>query len=91
MEEYCVFCGDPIQPGAVYCQDCAPIVETLDPDKRRVLEAMLADETAREVFRQNWKRVKECMHDALQAVKNAVDYVADWLMEMASRQEEGKK
>lgn len=88
MEEHCVFCGAPIPDGAVYCQDCAPIVVSLDDEQRRALERLLANETARAAFRENWERVKEAMAAVLDIVKNAIANMLDCISEYINEQEE---
>ena len=88
MEEHCVFCGAPIPDGAVYCQDCAPIVVSLDDEQRRALERLLANETARAAFRESWERVKEAMATVLDIVKNAINNILPWLSEYIDPQEE---
>lgn len=90
MDEHCVFCGTPIPDDAVYCQGCAPFVEKLDPGQRKALDTMLADKNTRETFRKNWELIKENIPVMVQAVMELVHKVADWLMELANHQEEGR-
>lgn len=88
MEGYCVFCGDPIPDGEVYCQACAHIAESLEPDKRRLLEKMLSDEKARAAFRRDYQRVKDCVAVALRAVIEAVTPILERIAETYRNSEE---
>lgn len=82
MNGYCVFCAKQIQDGEIYCQACAPIVESLAPKERQVLEKLMADEKARAAFVRDFQRVKECIAEAIQLIKNAlasgIEHIAAW-------------
>ena len=91
LEEYCVFCGDRIQTGEVYCQACAPIAESLEPDKRRLLEKMLADEKARAAFRRDYQRVKEATAAVMRLIIDAVTPILERIAETCSYSEEAQE
>lgn len=91
LEEYCVFCGERIQASEIYCQACAPIAESLEPDKRRLLEKMLADEKARAAFRRDYQRVKEHMAAAMRLVIDAVIPILERIAETYRNSEEAQE
>ena len=91
MDDNCVFCGGRIQAGEVYCQACAPIADSLEPDKRRLLEKMLADEKARAAFRRDYQRVKNAMAEVIQLVINAITPILERIAEAGSYSEEGQE
>ena len=86
MEERCVFCGAAIPAGAMYCQDCAVIVEGMTDDQRRALAAMLADEIPMAALCQAWDTIKECFAVIFDFIKNAAAAVIDWFMETDDQQ-----
>jgi predicted nucleic acid-binding Zn ribbon protein len=89
MQENCVFCGADIPAGALYCQDCAQIVENMTDDQRRALAAMLDDEKALCTFCQAWEQIKECMAIIWDFAKYVAACVVGIFVETENEQEEG--
>lgn len=85
---YCLFCAGPIQDGEVYCADCIPIVEELDHMKRKELDKLLADEKSRAALVRDFQRVKECMAECIQLVKNAIDSAIEHIAARQKKEEE---
>lgn len=81
MKEKCVFCGADIQAGALYCQECAQIVENMTDEQRQALRDMLGTTASYDALAQFWNQAKECVATVLDCVKSAAAAVADWLME----------
>lgn len=81
MKEHCVFCGADIPAGAMYCYECAQIVENMTTDQRQALRDMLGTVAAYDAAAQAWEQVKECIAAALDCIKSTAAGVADWFME----------
>lgn len=88
MNGYCVFCAKQIQDGEVYCQACVPIVESLAPNERQVLEKLLADEKARAALGRDFQRVKECIAEAIQLITNALASAIEHITAQHKKEEE---
>ena len=80
MEERCVFCGAAIPAGAMYCQDCAAIVEGMTDDQRKALAAMVADEKELCAAAQAWADIKETFALLFDPIASAANRVIDWLL-----------
>lgn len=88
MNGHCVFCAKQVQDGEVYCQACAPIVESLAPNERQALEKLLADEKARAAFVRDFQRVKECIAEGVQLIKNALVSAVEHIAARHKKEEE---
>jgi predicted nucleic acid-binding Zn ribbon protein len=81
MKEHCVFCGADIPAGAMYCRECAQIVEDMTVEQRQALRDMLGTVAAYDALAQVWNQVKEYPAAALDCVKSAAAFVVGMLME----------
>lgn len=88
MKEHCVFCGADIQAGALYCQECAQIVENMTDEQRQALRDMLGTTASYDALAQAWNQVKECVAIVYDYIRAAAAGVADWLMETDDQQRE---
>lgn len=88
-EDHCIFCGDHIQAGEVYCKACAPIAESLEPDKRRQLEKLLEDEKARAAFYRDFQKVTEALAACIKLIINEVTPILERIAETGSYSKEG--
>lgn len=68
MENWCVFCGEPIPDGQLTCKTCACIVEDLTPEQQRAFEELVRDAESREKLHAEMNKVKELLKQALEGI-----------------------
>jgi hypothetical protein len=60
----------------------------LDQSKRKELDKLLADEKARAAFVRDFQRVKECMAEGIQLIKNALTSAIEHIAAQHKKEEE---
>lgn len=81
MDNWCVFCGKPIEDGQLTCSACVSIVEDLTIEQRREFERILKDEHDRAAFIAAVGKVKENAAKLIDVIYNAVEAIAEYLAE----------
>jgi polyhydroxyalkanoate synthesis regulator phasin len=79
MDNWCVFCGQPIEDGKLTCDQCEGIVQDLTPEQRKALEKYAQDEEARAKLKEAIRNIKEAVKPICDAVLCAIEAICDAL------------
>lgn len=72
MDNWCVFCGEPIPDGQLTCSMCACIVKDLTPEQQRALQEYVDDAERREKLHEAVNEIKDKLKQALAPVAEQV-------------------
>lgn len=72
MENWCVFCGEPIPDGQLTCSLCAYIVKELSPEQQRAIKEYIRDAENREKLHSSVNEIKERLRQAIAPVADCI-------------------
>lgn len=72
MENWCVFCGEPIPEGQLTCNICACMVKDLTPEQQQAIKEYVRDVENRENLHAAVNEIKEQLKRAIAPVVDAI-------------------
>lgn len=88
MDNWCVFCGQPIEAGKLTCDDCAVFIKDLTPEQKRVLAKIQADYDSRTALIESMAAVRTQIAELLDYVIAAIRRMVDVIIPMLNEEED---
>ena len=80
LDNFCVFCGKPIEDGKLTCAECAVFIKDLTPDQKRVLAKIQADHDSRTALIESVRiQITEILDFVITAIRKIVDVIESML------------
>lgn len=79
MDNWCVFCGQPIEDGKLNCNKCKVIVQSMTPEQRKAFEKYAKDEESRAKLKEAIWNIYEHINSIYYVILRVIENICDTL------------